>query len=220
MRLRMEILENIAHRGAAPASAALARHSGPGAHLRQTSQRTARNPRTEFIGSGAFACILLTLVAFGGGLFLAFFGFNNSESGSQVKAIPRELLYLPPAQSVDSGQPSPIPAGALLDPVPDDGAFAHLGQSGSTNADPIHSLWTGSTAAALHTEAAFDSGAAFVSGGVAGLNSFGPATPSIGPTQAGFNALTLPAVPEPSSLVIMACGSTILLMSLRKRLRS
>ena len=59
-----------------------------------TPDRTGEAAR--FSGSGLAVCLVLALLGLGGGLFIAFFGFNSSEGQTRITGVAPEIIYAPP----------------------------------------------------------------------------------------------------------------------------
>jgi hypothetical protein len=167
-------------------------------------------------------CVCLAALGLGGGLAMAFFGFNSSESSPRIAGVPREIIYVPPP---GSRSPESTSAGEAAD------AAALLQSGGRATGNSLAILQAASPAEhpfgtekfdLATTEPAtnnFDNSA----GGL--LHAQHPADAGLfaantaAANEAAFSALSTP-VPEPSTWAMMLSGAGVLLARLRGRKRS
>lgn len=191
------------------------------------SRRAFREASRRALGSGGmWACLLLALLAFAGGLLLAMVGVKGATSEPRISGMAPELLYQRPAKDGEvSGSDATILA-TPEDPPSLRGAepFESLAATGESEKAPVTSLWSVRTIdaadGALRGAEALNSGEEswLGFGAPAGLASRGT-TPAAGspPIETGYAALTLPSVPEPSTWMLLIGGAVGLAAAVRSR---
>lgn len=186
-------------------------------------------PARKLLGSGSWAFVALAAVGLGGGLFLASMPYGaSSEPASVASARPPEMIYLPPTTDVDprsaanaaAEEPSATRAETtvartdLHAPVPHEDQHPDnpSGDPALASTDPWNialSSDQGFRAATANFDVAMRySAAGYVLG----------STPGDG-TDAGYGAIELPSVPEPSAgaIVCLSLATLIGVTHLRKR---
>ncbi len=180
-------------------------------------------PRKRYLSRGALAVAALTLLGFGGGLFLAIFSFNSPEgSSSPVAARPPEVIYTA-RMAADAPQEVPVAPDYGMAESGDPIAAPVFALAAPEDRGPATSIWRD-----FSSESHGLMGGAYAAAGVpafAGMSE--PAAPAEGPNgpgadiTSGFDALTAAPVPEPSTWATMISGAGLLLLVNRlKRRRS
>jgi hypothetical protein len=194
---------------------------------RRSVARTLPAPRAAGISgsSSGWACLILAVLGLGGGLAMAFFSFNSSESSPRIAGVPREIIYLPPPGSMSPETTSTTAtsdasglhasAGELsarsfsdLGAVFDDHDFRAAETSELANAGTAFAGFDASSARSLAAFSAAPSGTAIAT----------PSAATDAPVEAAFSGVLLP-VPEPSTWAMMLSGAGVLIAALRNRKR-
>ena len=169
-------------------------------------------------GLGVWMFLILACFGFGGGLLIAFFGFNDSEASPRVAAVRSEILYSRPISGSDDGNRGTPELGAResvfgdvtitpLEPIPENTAMM---ASGDTTLSDLE----------------LNRNVAKASERVLGRSLGDGVTPSLfaslppaEATRAAFEAIVLPSVPEPSTWAMLGAGLVCLLGLSPRRLR-
>ena len=186
-------------------------------------------PGAKLLGSGSWAFVALAAVGLVGGLFLASMPYTaNSDGGSVASARPPEMIYLPPttdvepraADNVTAEEPSAMATNTVIArmdsyaPIADEDQDQENASADSALAttDPWK-IGLGSDEGFRAATANFDVAMRYSAAGYM-LGS----TPGDG-TDAGYGAIELPSVPEPSAGAIVCLGLATLIgvTHLRKR---
>lgn len=178
------------------------------------SRRACRETARRTLGSGAGACLLLALLAFGGGLLLAFYESDTTPEAGVPIVAESEILYARPQALEELSKSAPEAETAQANQVFD---LARPSRKRATTDDaPSLSLWVVPPHAADENNLAPSN---FAVGQSADLNSIGAValSPTGASSTAGSAALVLPAVPEPATWVLLAgAGAMLGVRSLRK----
>lgn len=215
----MEILENVGQRSVAFAQPPATSRTVD-ASVCAASDNDAQRPaavlspaRQARLGTSACACFALAFLGFAGGLFLAFFSFNNPDAPIKMGAVSPEMIYKRPAGGIpqDLLRNTENPASFSIA----DGSS--LGGGDDASVRPNRSLMSDSDLAVqgIHSWStnlpAWNGTDNWTTGNYA-WNS-GVATP----TDAGSGAVGLPSVPEPSTWAMMLSGFGLLLVCLKRK---
>ena len=180
----------------------------------KSSRRAFRGASRPALRSGAWPCVLLALFAFGGGLLLAFFGSDTApETTTRIAALPAEIPYARPAAAGDlltfaSGL---TPEGVLAPTLDGTIPFQNLA---SGRAASSMTLWSVSPVGGSEES---DPSGSFAASPASDANALGAGGifQAAAPIEVGYSAVQSPSIPEPSTVVLLACGLGVLGMRIR-----
>ena len=169
------------------------------------------------LGSGSWVFVGLGLLGLGGGLLLAAISFNNPESTSIAGTRPPEMIYLPPASdpkttvtaeegTVETAKPATdtmLARTETEDPASSK-PVDHEGDAALANLDGWNVSLT-SNPAFPDANTNFDVAMRYTAAGYALGSTKGDGT------DAGYGAIELPSVPEPSTGAAACLGLALLI---------
>jgi hypothetical protein len=184
-------------------------------------------PHRRRLGSGAKAGLLLAATGFAGGLVLAVCSFNGSSSEAPIRvgALAPEVIYVAPDSatasvggeaSADAAESASADATLSLStvhgqPVAPEAIFPDE----ASNLDPMYFNFVPEFASSTLMAASAAPGGWSALGNVSAV----PIAAAAG-TGAGWGAVSLPAVPEPSTWALLIGGLAVVGAAVRRRLRA
>lgn len=191
-------------------------------HRKHITGRPAARFRTPLLSSGSWMFVALAVIGLGGGLFLAATSFNQPETSSIVGARPPEMIYLPPTtdgkpaiavadaadaagERVGSAADNQVAQAEAGTPLQAESRDAQSSLGGYIPADVNEwDMSLGSERYFSNATANFDAAMRYSAAGYALGSESGDGT------DAGYGAIELPSVPEPSTGVVVCLGLALL----------
>ena len=196
--------------------------SEPSLAMSRERRLSANDRGPSAMGSGAWACVILVLLAFGGGLGIAFFGFNSPEISGRLASVQPEVSYLRPPGAETSPASTQEPTGELTEFSSHARILNPSEQDAPLASTPLH-LWS-MTAGQETPWSTLDDSQSDISGSFAagvGSSFSNVAAPEGAATVTGFSALQSASIPEPSTwAMILAGAATMVFLAQRQRARA